>query len=443
MQASLQSDPQYPVWHPFTPLQGGAPELEVARAEGCTLHLANGTTLIDAVSSWWVNLHGHARPEIADAIAQQARELEQVIFAGFTHKPAVSLAHELLSMANAEQGNYAKVFYSDDGSTAIEVALKMCLQYWHNLGQNRRQVVALEGAYHGDTFGAMSMADRTPFNAPFDGHMFQVQLLPLVPCQDVYAPLSDADTATIQQMEQACSSGQVAVFIYEPLVQGSAGMRFYKLALLEALLTIAQKYGVLCIADEVMTGFSRTGPLLATHHIQDSKLWPDLVCLSKGITGGFLPLGATLCTAAIQEAFRAPELTKTFFHGHSYTANPLACAAALASLDILNSKESRAARASLSTALAALCLEARDWKHTANARHLGHIMALEWSSASATDYFNEARHYLYQSFIKLGVLLRPLGNVVYVLPPYTLSEAEMKQVAAALRAVFDGEVRPI
>lgn len=438
---SLQADASYPVWHPFTPLLGGFPELEVVKAHGSRLHLADGSQLIDGISSWWVNLHGHAKPEIANAIARQALELEHVIFAGFSHKPAVELAKGLLYLANGPYANgkgpYTKVFYSDNGSTATEVALKMALQFWANQGQVKHKVIGMAGAYHGDTFGAMSMAERNAFNEPFARHLFDVVSLDLAPCNDILASLSEEDHHTIEQMEAACASGDMAAFIFEPLVQGSAGMRFYKLALLKELLRIAHQHKVICIADEVMTGFGRTGPALAIHHLADEPtLWPQLVCLSKGITGGFLPLGATLCMAEIQEAFRKPELTATFFHGHSYTANPLACAAALASLDLLNGDVCATQRKELEAGLKVLAARAATWPLAQAVRQVGNILALEWRSPYPTNYFNEVRHHLYHWCLNRGVLLRPLGNVIYLIPPYCLTTSELNQITTVLEELF-------
>lgn len=429
---TLRSSAEYPVWHPFTPLVGGHPELEVVSASAELLTLADGRQLVDAVSSWWVNLHGHGHPLIAAAIAEQAQELEQVIFAGFTHKPAVDLAFTLIAAIGPQ---FKHVFYSDNGSTAIEVSLKMALQFWHNQGSPKKTFIALDGAYHGDTFGAMSVAERNAFNAPFSNHLFEVALLPLEPCNDIYEPLNDADLVTINKLETLVASGEIAGFIYEPLVQGSAGMRFYKLALLEQLIGICKKAGVLTIADEVMTGFGRLNKLFASHFLHD-QFTPDIICLSKGITGGFLPLGATLTQAHIQEAFRSTDLLKTFFHGHSYTANPLACRAAIASLGILKSTESINQRNWLSAQLADFANEISAAEQVANVRALGCIMALEWRSPDKTGYFNEARHHLYQWFISQGVLLRPLGNVVYVIPPYCISQASLDKVFDAIRRLL-------
>ncbi len=431
----LRLQPNYPVWHPFTPLMGASTELEVVKAEREFLHLAGGRVLIDAVSSWWVNLHGHGHPAIAEAISKQASTLEHVIFAGFTHQPAVTLAQRILDIL---PGAHSKVFYSDNGSTAVEVALKMALQYWHNLGTPRTSIIALSGAYHGDTFGAMSVADRNPFNAPFAPLLFEVQQLDLTPTDDIWAPLDGSDQHTIQQMEKILAQSKPAAFIYEPLVQGSAGMRFYKAALLTRLLELAQQHQVITIADEIMTGFGRTGPLFASEHLTKNtpELSPDIICLSKGLTGGFLPLGVTTCKDHIQQAYRQEDIMATFFHGHSFTANPISCAAALASLDLLQADHCSAQRQQLSASLASFTQSLQAHPAIAHVRHLGCVLALEWKSSDKTGYFNEARHRLYQWCIDRNVLLRPLGNVLYIIPPYCISEDSLQRVYAVIKELL-------
>lgn len=431
-ETQLRQQDQYPVWHPFTPLLGSLPELEVVSAKGAELHLEGGRTIIDAVSSWWVNLHGHAHPAIAEAISQQAHQLEQVIFAGFTHKPAVNLAQLLIDHI---PGNHTKVFYSDDGSTAVEVALKMAMQYWYNRKAQKSVLVSLQGAYHGDTFGAMSVADRTPFNQPFAPYLFQVVQLPISSATSIDEPLTTADYATLKAFEKQAASGQVAAFIYEPLIQGSNGMRFYRKALLEGLLRIAQQHDIITIADEIMTGFGRTGKLFASEWITDSapELSPDIVCLSKGLTGGFLPLGATTCKPYIQEAFQHQDIKATFFHGHSYTANPLACAAGIASFHLLQSSSSQDDQRRISQSLAEFAASIQNEEALITVRHLGCVLALEWRTTDATGYFNEARHYLYHWCLERNVLLRPLGNVLYILPPYCITDQQLAIVYKVIR----------
>lgn len=402
------------VWHPFTPLTSGEDPIVVAKAEGVYLHTADGRSIIDAVSSWWVNLHGHSHPHIAAAVARQAASLEHVIFAGFTHEPAIKLAEMLITVLPENQ---QKIFYSDNGSTAVEVALKMAFQYWHNQGKPKRRVIALDGAYHGDTFGAMSVGERGAFTAPFAQHLFEVDFLPF--------PHKENGQDVLSALKNKVSAGDVACFIYEPLVQGSSGMRMYSAAILGQMIAVAKEEGVICIADEVMTGFGRTGKMFASDYLQEM---PDICCLSKGLTGGTMALGVTSCTEAIIDAYRSDDILKTFFHGHSFTANPIACSAAIASMELLLGKETQENIAAIEKQQSAFIEEISSHPAVRAARHIGTIAALEIESFKDTSYFNEARHQLYPYFLKRDILLRPLGNVVYVLPPYVIKEAELQKV---------------
>ena len=436
-QELIQKDATY-IWHPFTPLQGMQAPLPIVRAEGCYLYTEDGRAILDAIASWWVNLHGHAHPHIAKAIGQQALQLEHVIFAGFTHAPAVSLAERLLQILPE---NLSKVFFSDNGSTACEVALKMALQYWYNKGQPKTKVIALEGAYHGDTFGAMSVGDRSPLSAPTAPLLFEVCSIALPMChketccagQRELSSLCGGVAQSIAAFEAAAASGEVAAFIYEPLVQGASGMRMYSVAILEKLLAIAKKYEVICIADEVMTGFGRTGQLFASLHLSEQ---PDIVCLSKGLTGGALPLGVTACAEYIIEAYRSDDLLKTFFHGHSFTANPLACAAALASLDLLLTEECLQNIARIQQQHLAFEERLQGHSKVREVRVLGTIVAVELDTDKESGYFNEARSSLYQFFLDRNILLRPLGNIIYILPPYAIAPEGLEDVYQAIEALL-------
>jgi adenosylmethionine-8-amino-7-oxononanoate aminotransferase len=317
------------IWHPFTPLAGGPDPVLIESASGVYLHTSGGRKIIDAVSSWWVNLHGHSNPHIAQAIADQAHTLEHVIFAGFTHEPAIQLAENLLSILPENQ---ARIFFSDNGSTAVEVALKMAFQFWYNQGRPKNKVVAIRGAYHGDTFGSMSVGDRGIFTDPFKNHLFETHFIDF--------PEAGKEDAVVAEFKKIVRQPGTGAFIYEPLVQAAAGMRMYAVELLETLLQEARAHNVICIADEVFTGFGRTGKLFASGYCHTK---PDIIAVSKGITGGALPLGVTSCSDEVLEAYRSDDFLKTFFHGHSYTANPLACAAANASFALLMKEECTAA----------------------------------------------------------------------------------------------------
>ncbi len=410
------------IWHPFTSLAGPS-TIPIQSAKGVYLFTTDGRKIIDAVSSWWVNIHGHSHPRIAKAIYEQASTLEHVIFAGFTHKPAINLAQRLLSILPENQ---KRIFFSDNGSTAVEVALKMALQFWFNKGTPRKKVIAFEGAYHGDTFGSMSVGERGDFTRPFHPFLFNVESIPV--------PNANNFEDVIARFEHLVSTKEVAAFIFEPLVQGAAGMVMYKREYLNTLLNVAKDYDVICIADEVFTGFGRTGTLFATEQLSGL---PDIMALSKGITGGTLPLGVTTCAKEIEDAFLSPERSHTFYHGHSYTANPIACAAACESFDLLMSTECQEAVKRLAKQQKIFADEIRPHPMVHDARVCGTILAVETETSGRTSYFNELGKTIYTYFLERDILLRPLGNVIYVLPPYVITSDELGQVHQALREFLD------
>lgn len=409
------------VWHPFTQHLTAKNNIAIVRGEDAVLYDDFGNQYIDAVSSWWTNLFGHSNKVIADSITNQLGILEHVIFAGFTHKPAVDLSEKLL---NFLPDNQSKIFFSDNGSTAVEVALKMAIQYWHNTGSARKTIIAFRNAYHGDTFGAMSVGARGMFNQPFESFLFDVEFIDL--------PNADNLESVKIEFNRIVREKEVAAFIFEPLVQGSAGMLMYKAEHLDVLLTIAKKHQVLCIADEVMTGFGRTGKIFASHYLSNK---PDIFCLSKGITGGFLPLGVTTCSQEIYDAYLSEDKLKTFFHGHSYTGNPIACAAANASMDLLS--EAQATIADLVTWQSDLSSDVANHAKVQNFRQQGTIIAFDVITDFSSGYFNDLRDRLYTEFLNKGVLLRPLGNTVYVLPPYVINKQQLIQVYKVILEVLD------
>ncbi len=411
------------IWHPFTPLIGSEENLVIERAEGAILYSEDGREIIDAIASWWVNLHGHSNLHIAQAIANQAKKLEHVMFAGFTHEPAIQLAENLLSILPENQG---KIFFSDNGSTSVEVALKMALQYWHNQGKSKTKILALEGGYHGDTFGAMSVGERGAFTAPFWPFLFEVAFLDL--------PLPGQEEESLAEFEALVKRGDMAAFIFEPVVQGAAGMRQYSVSWLDQLISIAQSSEVLCIADEVMTGFGRTGRTFASDYLENK---PDIFCLSKGLTGGALALGATSCSNAIQEAYNHEDILKTFFHGHSYTANPIACAAANASFELLMTDECNQNIQRISSGFNVFKKKISAHREVQSVTHQGAILAIEFRTSGDTSYINEARHELYPYFLSRNVLLRPLGNIVYIIPPYVISDEELAVVFGAIESYLE------
>lgn len=398
-----------PIWHPFTQHGLNEPIPLIARSEGVWLHGADGRRWIDAISSWWVTTHGHSHPRIMAAIAEQAGRMDQLIFAGWTHEPAETLAAGLTAMMPAA---LTRVFFSDSGSTSVEVALKMALGYWLHRGEPRQRIVVMEHSYHGDTIGTMSVGERGVYNRAYEPLLFDVTTVPF--------PHAGAEQATYDALEAACRSG-AAAFIVEPLVLGAGGMLVYPPAVLAELAAICARHGVLFIADEVMTGWGRTGTLLAC---EQAGVVPDLLCLSKGLTGGAIPLAVTMASEPIYAAHLAPDRARMFFHSSSYTANPIACAAACANLAIWREEPVRERIATLAARQAERIVRL---PNVENARVCGTIAAAELRSdqqgylAGVAPRFNAAAR-------EAGVLLRALGNTVYVMPPYCISEGELDQV---------------
>lgn len=406
------------IWHPFSPLQGVDDPLVVEKAEGVYLYTEDGKKVIDAVSSWWVNLHGHSNRYIAEKVSKQLTELEHVIYAGFTHKPSITLAERLLTQLPENQ---SKIFYSDNGSTAVEVAIKLALQYWYNQGKPKKKIIAIDGAYHGDTFGAMSVGERSIFTKPFFSFLFDVEFIPF--------PNGDNDGEVIAQFKDSVKQDTAAAFIFEPLVQGASGMRIYSSETLDQLIAISQAHDVITIADEVMTGFGRTGKLFASDHLAHK---PDLICLSKGLTGGTMALGATSCAQKIVKEFQSSDLELAFLHGHSYTANPLACTAANASLDLLLTAETKSNITRIADMHKDFVKKILELRGIEDARCIGTILAIEFESGENSSYLSEMRNKIYPFFIERNVLLRPLGNLIYIIPPYIITNNELKIVYKAI-----------
>lgn len=412
------------IWHPYTQQRPSKPPVPIIYGKGTYLYSEQGSQYIDAVSSWWVTLHGHSHPYIANRIINQLWKLDQVIFAGFTHEPAIALAEKLLSIVPENQ---QKVFYTDNGSTAVEVALKMCLQYWFNKAIKRHKVITFRNGYHGDTFGAMSVSGRNSWTAPFDPFLFEV----------IFIDTPTAENIESLKEEITRHAPDLACFIYEPLVQGSAGMLMHEAGALNELMAHCRKHQVLMIQDEVFTGFGRTGKNFAADHLTEK---PDLMCFSKGLTGGMMPLGVTTCTAQIYDAFLSEDKLKTLFHGHSFTANPLACTAALASIELLGLQETQDDIQRICQKHKTFADKIKHHPRLVNVRQTGTILAMEWKTESGTSYFSEIRNQLYDYYLQRGVLMRPLGNVIYILPPYCITDEDLdyiyEQIEASLVEVF-------
>ena len=392
------------IWHPYTQEATEPPPIPIDQGKGAYLYTRDGRRLIDGISSWWVNLHGHGHPLIAAAIAAQACKLEHVIFAGFTHEAAEELAERLARILPAELD---RVFYSDNGSTAVEAALKIAIQYWYNQGQTKKhRIVALEHAYHGDTIGAMSVSADSPFTAAFE-----VLRLPVFRVRNA---------AELEELVSA-REDEIAAMIVEPLVQGAGGMKMYPASELKRFQQLCAEHSVLLIADEVFTGLGRTGRMFACEH---AGITPDLMCISKGLTGGFLPFAVTVCRSEIYSAFHSTDRSRTFFHGHSYSGNPLGCAAANATLKIFETEPVFDRITAIERIHEARLADFRQHPTVVDARMLGTISAIELRAGDA-GYLSSVRSRLYNFFIEHGVLLRPLGNVVYIVPPYVIRQDDL------------------
>ena len=406
-----------PVWHPFTQHGLNEPIPLIERAEGAALYTSDGRRIIDAISSWWVTTHGHNHPRITAAIADQAQRLDQLIFAGWTHEPAETLAAGLTRIMPRPLDH---VFFSDSGSTCVEVALKMALGFWANRGEARHRILVLEHSYHGDTIGAMSVGARGVFNRAYQALLFDVGTVPF--------PAQGVEQAALDALEAACQSNDIAAFIAEPLLLGAGGMLIYPAWVLAEMRSLCARHNVLFIADEVMTGWGRTGTLLAC---DQAGVVPDILCLAKGLTGGSLPLAVTMATDEIYDAHYSTDRAMQFFHSSSYTANPIACAAANANLAIWREEPVTDRIAALGARQHALLERLAMLPRTANPRQIGTMIALdvmEGSGAGSVGYLSDIAPRLLAHFRDNNVLLRPLGNTIYVMPPYCTEQSDLDRI---------------
>jgi adenosylmethionine-8-amino-7-oxononanoate aminotransferase len=414
------------IWHPYTRAGVDPAPLRIARGEGAWLITEDERRILDGISSWWVNLHGHAHPRIAEAVATQAEKLEHVLLAGFSHEPAERLAQALRQVVPA---GLEHIFFSDNGSTAVEVALKMALQYWRNVGRaEKREIVAIEHGYHGDTAGAMSVSDDSPFTEAFAPMRFPVHRANSAYCYRCPVGLKrescHIECGDSLEMILREHGEKIAAIIVEPLLQGAGGMIVHPVEFLQRICALAVKYDVLLIADEVLTGFGRCGVMFAC---ELAGITPDLMCLSKGLTGGFLAMGATLANSRIHDAFTGVDPARTFWHGHSYTGNPLACAAAVASLEIFQTEPVFDRINSIAQIHTERLSRLANLNAVGDTRQIGSVAAIELRADDA-GYLSALRPKLYQFFLDRGVLLRPLGNVIYVLPPYCISSTDLNHI---------------
>lgn len=401
-------------WHPYTQHKTASPVVAITKGEGALLWDENGKEYLDAIASWWVNPYGHSNKFIADAIYKQLTSLEHVLFGGFTHEPAVVLSEKLMEILPSNQ---KKIFYSDNGSTSVEVAIKVALQFHYNKGITKTKIIALEDAFHGDTFGAMAASGISFYTQAFQGSLLEVVRVPI--------PTEGNEQKALQVLQELLATREFAAFIFEPLVLGAAGMVMYSPEVLDKMIALCKDYSVFTIADEVMTGFGKTGKTFATDYLVNK---PDMMCLSKALTGGTIPMAITTFTQEIYDGFYDDDVNKALFHGHTFTANPTGCAAAIASLELLQTKEMQLniERVNLSH----LDFENKIKNHpkVKATRVLGVIFALEINTSSQESYYGNLRNKLYNFFIENGVILRPVGNIVYVLPPYVMTNSQLQKV---------------
>lgn len=421
------------VWHPFTQEKTAKLPLAIQRAQGSWVYDEQGKSYLDLISSWWVNLHGHAHPGIARAIYEQASTLEHILFAGFTHEPAVELCERLRTYLPR---SLARFFFSDNGSTCVEVALKMASQYWYNQEQQTRPLfLSFEGGYHGDTFGAMSVGAKSGYHDPFKALFFKVLSVPFPATWEGDDNVDEKEQQALASLDQHLSenASRIAAIILEPLVQGASGMRMCRPAFVKAVIERVRQFGILVIFDEVMTGFGRTGTLFA---LEQTDLTPDFLCVSKGITGGFLPLALTITTDKIYQAFFSDHWQHAFAHGHSYTANPIACAAAIASLGLLMSNETQQAIRAIHEAHqeGMECLKKR-CNNIEKTRVRGTIAAFDVITHDPARF----NLMLKEAFLQAGLLLRPIGNTVYLLPPYSTTASELSTAYQMIGDIVSSE----
>ncbi len=404
------------IWHPLTQHHTAKPPVGIIKAKGATLWDEDGNKYIDGITSWYTAMYGHSHPKIVEAVTKQMQALDFVMFSGFTHEPAVQLSEKLMEIL---PGNQHKIFFNDNGSTAVEAAIKMALQYHHNAGDKRDTLLAFENGFHGDTFGAMSASGLSSYNGPFEDFLLKVIRIP--------TPQENNVEQVLKKLESALAENSCAAFIFEPLVQGAAGMKFHSADGLDALIKKCQEADVLCIADEIMTGFGKTGTNFACDQLQHK---PDIMCLGKALTAGMFPLSVTSCTQKVFDRFLSEEVHKGFFHAHTFSAHPLGCAAAIAGLELLNSQTILEKREWIESSHKLFASKIAGHHKIGEVRCKGVILAMDLNTEM--ERYGNLRDDLYQFFMDRGVALRPLGNTIYLLPPYVITEKELHKCYAAI-----------
>lgn len=409
------------LWHPLTQHKTSTPPLGIVKAKGALIWDEEGNSYIDGIASWYTAMYGHCNEQIVTALTKQMQQLDFVMFSGFTHKPAVELSERLMEIL---PDNQKKIFFNDNGSTAVEAAIKMALQYYHNQGEKRDTLIAFEDGFHGDTFGAMSASGLSSYNGPFEDFLLKVERIPV--------PQGENIDEVLQSLETIYKTNSCAAFVFEPLVQGAAGMKFHSATGLDQLIKKCQEAGILCVADEIMTGFGKTGKNFASDYLENT---PDIICLSKALTAGMFPLSITSCSQKVFDAFLSEDVAKGFFHAHTYSAHPLGCAAAIAGLELLNSEEILERRTYIEKEHRKFIASIKNHPKVREARSKGVILAVDLNLD--TNRYGKLRDKLYQFFMGQGVNLRPLGNTIYVLPPYVITNNQLRKVYDSIRLALE------
>lgn len=418
---NLSQRDQKHLWHPLTQHKISGEMLAIVKAKGAVLYDESGREYIDGISSWYTAVYGHCNERITQRVAEQMQQLDQVVFSGFTHKPAIELSEALIKLLPSDQ---EKLFFSENGSTATEIGIKMALQYHHNLGHDRKVMLAFEQGFHGDTFGAMSVSGLSVYNGAFEEHFIEVVRIPV--------PNGENNDEVVQKLHHLIRENKIAGFIYEPLVQGAAAMKMHDAEGLNKILKICKQNDIITVADEVMTGFGKTGKNFASEYMQTQ---PDIICMSKALTAGLLPMAITSCTQKVYDAFYSEDISKGLFHGHTYTANPLACTAALAGIELLTSEEIQNDIQRVMRSHNDFKKKIEDHTKVKNLRQLGIILAFELDVEM--ERYGNLRNRLFSHFMESGVFLRPLGNTIYISAPYITSNEQLQKIYASIESALE------
>ncbi|MDT7831508.1 adenosylmethionine--8-amino-7-oxononanoate transaminase [Flavobacteriaceae bacterium S356] len=418
---SLKERDKKHLWHPLTQHKTHPDTIGIVKAKNCILFDENGNEYIDGIASWYVAMYGHCNPYITNKVAAQMQQLDQVVFSGFTHEPAIKLSEELMKILPENQ---QKMFFSDNGSTSVEIGIKMALQYHFNKGEKKNILLAFEDGFHGDTFGAMSVSGLSVYNGPFEDFFIEVKRIPV--------PGGKNHKKIMDQLEKIVSTNKVAGFVYEPLVQGAAAMKMHSKEGLNEILKFCKDHTIITVADEVMTGFGKTGTYFASDQME---IKPDVMCLSKSLTGGLLPMALTTCSQEIYDAFYSEDIKKGLFHGHTYSANPLACTAALAAAELLQTSEMQTNIKRIIASHQSFNERISTHSKVKTTRQTGIIFALDLNIEM--DRYGNLRDQLFQFFMERGVFLRPLGNTIYISAPYTVSEEQLEKIYQTIEGLLD------